>query len=62
MVLYASVLQFYEKKRAKEKKEQDSFLSKKIGGNTKQCQINDICRRKGAAFSVKLKLQRESFE
>ena len=51
-----------KKSGQKKKKEQDSFLSKKIGGTTKQCQINDICRRKGAVFSVKLKLQRESFE
>ena len=46
----------------KTKKEDDSFLSKTIGGKTKQCYHNDICTWKRAVFPMKLKLQGESFQ
>ena len=38
----------------KRKKKDDSFLSKKTGGKTKQCYHNDIRRWKGTVFPVKL--------
>ena len=38
-------------KRAKEKKEDDTFLIEKTGGKTKQCYHNDIFRWKRASFS-----------
>ena len=55
-ILMSLLLLFAERKRAKTKKEDDTFLSKKAGGKTKQCYHNDICRWKGDSFSSEVEI------
>ena len=62
MAFYTLDLQFYQKKRAKRKKEMTPFYGKKTEEKQNSADIMISVDGKRTVFPVKLKLQGESFE